>query len=110
MGIKLKSLASAIALGLGLLAFGPATSAAKADDFGTRAVLPGNGAHVAVHGGFRGGFAPVRHRPFVRPYRFARPYRVVRVFAPLPFPHWVYRRVSYGYGSYAPYAGAYRPY
>ncbi|HEY4231267.1 MAG TPA: hypothetical protein VGO79_13950 [Thermoanaerobaculia bacterium] len=107
MGIKLKSLASGIVLGFVLLFFGPATATAKADHFSTRVVAPARGAHAFVHRGF----APVRHRAFVRPYRFARPYganRVVRVFVPLPFPHWVYRSVSYG--PYSPYAGAYRPY
>lgn len=98
MGIQLKSLASAaskIVLGFGLLAFGPAT--AKADRF----YAP---APVVVHHSI----APVRYRAhrYVRPYRFARPYRVVRVFAPLPFPHWVYRRVYYT----APYYGGYSPY
>jgi hypothetical protein len=93
MGIKLKSFVSALALGFALLAFGPATSAAKAD-------------HLRH-------FAPGRHH--VRPYRrFApraafvhpRPYRVVRVLIYDPFPRWVYRRVYTG--PY--YAGAYCPY
>jgi hypothetical protein len=107
MGIKLKSFASALVMGFAVLFFGPATSAAKADSFAPP---------VVVHQTF----APVRHRAYVRPYRYARAYprpyrayRVVRVFAPLPFPHWVFRRVYYGPyapGPYAPYAGAYRPY
>ena len=97
MGIQWKSLASALTLGFGLLAFGPATSTAKADRFS-------GPAPVVVHHNV----APVRYRAhaYVRPYRFARPYRVVRVFAPLPFPHWAYRRVYYT----APYCGGYSPY
>jgi hypothetical protein len=100
MGIKLKSLASALALGFALLAFGPATSKAKADPLIVQA-----------------GVAPVRHHAYVRPYyrygprvgyAYPRPYRVVRVFVPLPFPHWVHRRVYYTAPYYAgPYAGAY---
>jgi hypothetical protein len=100
MGIQWKSLASAIAIGFALLAFGPATSTAKAD-------------HLII----QAGVAPAGYysaRPYHRyAYAYPRPYRVVRVFAPLPFPHWVYRRLAYGYGShasYGPYAGAYRPY
>jgi len=100
MGIKLKSLASALALGFGLLAFGPATRTAKAEHLGAPVVVTA-------------GFAPVGYPAYGpayrygRPYRhYARPYRVVRVFAPLPFPHWVYRRVYYR----APYYGGYSPY
>ena len=36
--------------------------------------------------------------PYAYPYAaYAAPYRIVRVFVPLPFPHWVNQRV------YAPY-------
>ena len=107
MGIKVKPFASALALGFGLLAFGPATSTAKAD-------------HVK-HGKFHkkavvhGSFAPVRHRAYVRPYHryasrvsfaypYPRPYRLVRVLVYDPFPRWVYRRVYYA-ANVGPYRG-----
>ena len=106
MGLKLKSLASALAVGFALLAFGPAASTAKADQLVVTA-----------------GFAPAGYPAYAPAYRYARPYRhafarpyrayrVVRVFAPFPFPHWVYRRVYYRpyYPAYPPYAGAYSPY
>jgi hypothetical protein len=108
MGIKIKSLASSIALGSALLA-GPATSTAKADHF----------VHGNVHGKavVQHSFAPVRHHAYVRPFhRFAprasfaypypRPYRLVRVLVYDPFPRWVYRRVytrPYYSGAYCPY-------
>ena len=104
MGIKLKSLASSIALGSALLAFGPATSTAKADHVHGKAVV-------------RRSFAPVRHHAFVRPfhpiaprvafaYPYPRPYRLARVLVYDPFPRWVYRRVYYStanVGAYCPY-------
>jgi hypothetical protein len=100
---KLKSLLSAAALGFALLAFGPATSTAKA-------------APVNAHAAFRGGHGHNGHfhghavaRPYYGArfaygypypygysypyYPYAAPYRVVRVFVPLPFPHWVNQRV-----------------
>ena len=111
MGLKLKSLASTIALGSALLAFGPGTSTAKAEQF--------------RHGKFYGkavahrSFAPVRHhaRVFARPYHrfgprvsfaypYPRPYRLVRVLVYDPYPRWVYRRVytrPYYSGAYCPY-------
>ncbi len=105
MGIKLKSLASSIALGSALLAFGPATSTAKADHF-----KPG---HVHGKAVVHHSFAPVRHHAFVRPYYprvsfeypYPRPYRLVRVPVYDPFPRWVYRRVYYAsnVGAYCPY-------
>lgn len=104
MGIKWKSLASAIALGFALLAFGPATSTARADSFGR------HGSFQARHS-FARGFAPFRRPAFVRPFHgfgprvgfgFARPYRLARVLVYDPFPRWIYRRVYY-----APHAGAY---
>jgi hypothetical protein len=105
MGTKLKSLASAIALGFALLFFGPATSTAQAE-------------HFSRHGSFHGrafahrSFVPFRRHAFVRPfhsfaprafYAHPRPYRMVRVFVYDPFPRWVYRRVCYD----GPYTGAY---
>jgi hypothetical protein len=108
MGIKRKSLASAIALGFALLAFGPAASTAQADSFGRHGSFQGR--HSFAHRGF----APIRRHAFGRPFHgfgprvgfgfgFARPYRLVRVFVYDPFPRWIYRRVYYD----APYAGAY---
>jgi hypothetical protein len=115
MVLKIQSLASALAIAFALLAFGGA-SAAKAD--------PLQGVVVQA------GYAPVAHyghgHAYVRPYRpyrpyygrryYARPYAygvyaypapvpLVRVFVPLPFPHWV-TRPAYA----APYYGPYRPY
>ena len=60
----------------------------------------------------------MRHHAYFRPHygygariAYPRPYRVVRVFVPVPFPHWVYRRVYYATPYYgARYGGAYRPY
>jgi hypothetical protein len=105
MANKVKSLASAAALGSALLFLGPSTSTARADQF-RHGRFDGR---VSVHRSF----APVRHRGFVRPFRafaprvaFApRPYRLVRVFVAVPFPHWAYRRVYY-----SAYPGAYCPY
>jgi hypothetical protein len=102
---KLKSLASAAALGFALLAFGPATSTAKAATVNAHVAFRGGHGHGG-HGHFHGHVRPyygARFRygypyPYAYPYYpYAAPYRVVRVFVPLPFPHWVYQRV------YAPY-------
>jgi hypothetical protein len=110
MGLKIKSLASAAALGFALLAFAPA---AKAEP----AVVNARFAPVAHHGHYGHGHAYVRpYRPYYRPrvaygypYAYAAPYPVVRVFVALPFPHWVYRPAyTAPYASY-PYAGAYVP-
>jgi hypothetical protein len=109
MGIQWKSLASAIALGLGLLAFGPATSTAEADQI----VVQRNFSPVGYHGhGYVHHYHPYPYRYGPRvSYAYPAPYPVVRVFVPLPFPHWVYRPAyAAPYSNYAPYAGAYRPY
>jgi hypothetical protein len=104
---KLKSLASAVALGFALLAFGPATSTAKAAPVSARAAFHGGHVHGG-HGHFHGHaavrpyygarFAYGYPYPYAYPYSpYAAPFRIVRVFVPLPFPHWVNQRV------YAPY-------
>ncbi len=96
MGIQLKSLVTALALGFALLFFGPAVSTAQA-------------APAHAHAAFRAG--RFHGRAFVGPrvafghpypyYPYPAPYRVVRVLVPFPFPHWVARRV------YAPYPYGY---
>jgi hypothetical protein len=100
---KLKSLASAAAIGFALLAFGPATSTAKAEPaFHGGHVHGGHGGHFHGHAVVRPYYG-ARYRygypyPYAYPYSpYAAPYRIVRVFVPLPFPHWVNQRV------YAPY-------
>ena len=105
MGNKMKSFASAIALGFALLVLGPSTSTAQAEP-------------LRRHGSFRGhavahrSFAPIRHRAFARSFHaFApraffgrsRPFRLVRVRVFDPFPRWTFRRVYYS----VPYTGAY---
>lgn len=107
MGTKTKSFLSAIALGFGLLFFGPATSDAQAQHAGPyvefRGQLPlphgsvnvyaNNGNHHGKHDRNR---SYSRHsRPhYGRSYsRHHRPYRLVRVFVHDPYPRWVYRRV-----------------
>jgi hypothetical protein len=105
---KLKSLASAAALGFALLAFGGGASTAKADQL----VVRSGYAPVAHYGHGHAYVRPYRHysryRPYyygAYPYPYAAPAPVVRVFVPLPFPHWV-TRPAYA----APYYGPYRPY
>ncbi len=104
-----KSLASAAALGFALLAFGPATSTVQAAPVSGHAAFHGGHGHGGHDGHFHGHAvvrpyygARYRYRysypyPYGYPYRYAAPYRVVTVFVPLPFPHFVTRRV------YAPY-------
>jgi len=102
---KLKSLLSAAALGFALLAFGPATSTAKAAPVNAHAAFRGGRGHAGhFHGHavvrpyYGARFAYGYRYPYAYPYYpYAAPYRVVRVFVPLPFPHWVNQRV------YAPY-------
>ena len=102
---KWKSLASAVALGFALLAFGPATSTAKAEPVYGHAGYYGGHGHAGHYHGRYYGRAHVRYGygyPYAYPYAYpyypyVAPYRIVRVFVPLPFPHWVNQRV------YAPY-------
>jgi len=98
MGLKLKSFASALAIGFTLLAFG-AASTAKADQIAVRAGYAPV-AHYSSHGYYGHGHAYVRpyhshyYAPYYRPYYYGAygyPYPVVRVFVPFPFPHWVVR-------------------
>ena len=102
-----KSLASAVALGFALLAFGPATSTAQAAPVGGYVAFHGGHGHGGHDGHFHGHavvrpYYGARYRygygyPYAYPYPYVAPYRVVTVFVPLPFPHFVTRRV------YAPY-------
>jgi len=100
---KLKSLASAVALGFALLAFGPATSTAHAAPVSAHGSFHGHGHAVRFHGhavvrpNFGARFAYGYPYPYGFAYPYAAPYRVVTVFVPLPFPHFVTQRV------YAPY-------
>jgi hypothetical protein len=99
---KLKSLASAAALGFALLAFGPATSTAKAEPVHGHGSYYGHrhaGHYRPYYGRYvRYGYGYPYAYPYAYPYYpYVAPYRIVRVFVPLPFPHWVNQRV------YAPY-------
>jgi hypothetical protein len=108
----MKSFVSAVALGFGLLFFGPATSDAQAQHFGPRVEFRGQlplphgsiGVQVsnAGHHGSRYG-RHSRNRPYFRHhsrpysgrsyYRDHRPYRLVRVLVYDPYPRYIHRRV-----------------
>ena len=98
MGLKLKSLASALAFGFALLAFGQA-SIAKADHR-TGYTPVAHYTHYSGHGHYGHAHAYVYpyhshyYAPYYGPYYYGAygypaPYPVVRIFVPLPFPHWV---------------------
>jgi hypothetical protein len=114
MGTKTKSFLSAVALGFGLLFFGPATSDAQAQhagpyvEFRGQFPLPHGSIDVyannAGHHGKRYGrhyrnrsYSRHQSRPYYGRsyYRHHRPYRLVRVFVYDPYPRFVYRRVYY---------------
>ncbi len=123
MVTKTKSFLPAVALGFGLLFFGPAMSDAQAQhgrghgDFRGGVGRHGNFQENFHGGGHRRHFLVGRHfrsRPYFRHsrpfyggfYAQHRPYRRVRVFVYDPFPRWVVRRVYYD----ARYADGYCPY
>jgi len=106
MATRLRSLVSAFALAFSVLFFGPSTSRAEAKSF--HAAKNHHGYHN--HGGDsryghpygygrRHGYGYRSYGPY-QPYYGSYPgyyggypaYRVVRVFVPIPYPHWVYRR------------------
>ena len=133
MGTKMKSFLSAVALGFGLLFFGPATSDAQAQhagpnvEFRGQFPLPHGSIDVyasnAGHDGrrYRNGKhhrngKHYRNRSSYRHhgsdygrsyYRGHRPYRLVRVLVYDPYPRYIQRRVYYspriGGGYYRPY-------
>lgn len=104
------------ALAFVVLFFGPAMSRADARGFRPRGEFGGGfglrQGHVGVVGGHRA-FLPRRNvftanrfsRPFVGSRPFNRPFRFVRVRVLFPYPHWVLRRVAWGFdgGDCAPY-------
>src|SRR5215471_4428415 len=99
------------ALALAMLFCGPATSKLLAWDVGPHVSFYGSFpvpyGNIVVSSGYPYyGYPAPAYAPYAYPYY--RPYRVVRVFVPVPFPHWVFRRVYYAphYG----YRYGYRPY
>ena len=120
MGTKTKSFLSAVALGSGLLFFGPATSDAQAQHAGPRVEFRGQlplphgsigvyASNAGHHGKrYRKG-KHYRDRSFSRHHRsdygysrhgrsysrHHRPYRLVRVLVNDPYPRYLQRRVYY---------------
>lgn len=116
MGTKMKSFLSAVALGFGLLFFGPATSDAQAQQVGPsvefRGQFPlphgsidiyasnaghhGQGYRQGRHGRYRS-YSGHHSRPYYGHsyYRNHRPYRFVRVLVYDPYPRYIQRRVYY---------------
>jgi hypothetical protein len=94
------------ALALAMLLWGPAASKLFAWDGGSSVAfygsfpLPHGG--VVVSSGYPHYGYSYAHPYYSYGYPYYRPYRLVRVFVPVPFPHWVYRRVYYSvpYGGY----------
>jgi len=116
MVTKTKSFLSAVALGFGLLFFGPATSDAQAQHIrpdvefrgqfplphGSIAVYASNAGHHGQRyrqGGHYRDRSYSRHhsRPYYggSSYRHHRPYRLVRVLVYDPYPRYLQRRVYY---------------
>ena len=98
------------ALAFVVLFFGPAISQAQTRGFGPRGACGGSfglrPGHVGVVAGHRA-FLPRRNvfigsrfsRPFVGFRPFHRPFRFVRVRVLFPYPHWVVRRVAWGFAG-----------
>lgn len=116
MGTKMKSFLSAVALGFGLLFFGPATSDAQAqharpsvefrgqfplphgsiDVYASNAGHHGQGSRHGRHDRYRS-YSRHKSRPYYGGsfYRDHRPYRLVRARVYDPYPRYVQRRVYY---------------